>query len=381
MKRAPVRDILWLFIVTRLALVLVTYIAYILLTAPKYSSTGVNIPALLTTWNHWDAARYISIAQYGYKTKYDLAFFPLFPLLTALLAYPFGPNGYLPAATLISNAALLGTLFLLYQLAVEVRGEQVARRTLLYLCIFPTAFFFFAPYNESLFLLFVTAAFLAFRHQRWWLAGLFAMLATLTRSAGLLLGAPFLYEVWASQISFTNWSDRLHALHKCLPVMLIPLGLALYCFYCWRISGDPLAFASVQSHWGRYLDWPWSGLFKQVGEFIWQPFGSFFEVHDLLDFSATIGFIVLAVLSWRRLPTSYNLWTTLLILYVLISPSIANIDPLVSNQRFFLEMFPLFIVMAQLSIERPHLHQGLQILFPMLLATLSILFLMNSWMV
>lgn len=381
MKRAPVRDIIWLFVVTRLALVLVTYIAYILLTAPKYSSTGVDVTALLATWNHWDAARYVSIAQFGYKTKFDLAFFPLFPLLTAILAYPFGANGYLPAATLISNAALLGTLFILYQLAADAAGEQVARRTVFYLCIFPTAFFFFAPYNESLFLLFITGAFLAMRRQRWWLAGLLGMLATLTRSAGILLAVPFLYEVWVAQTSFSTWPEQLQLLRKCLPIILIPLGMAFYSLYCWRISGDPLAFASVQWHWGRYLSWPWTGLVKQVGEFFWQPFGSFFEVHNLLDFSATLGFIVLAVLSWRRLRTSYNLWTILLILYVLISPSIHNIDALTSNQRFFLEMFPLFIVLAQLGVKHPRLHQGLLILFPMLLATLSILFLMNYWMV
>jgi Gpi18-like mannosyltransferase len=381
MKRAPTRDIVWLFLITRAALVIITYIAYILLTAPKYSSTGVNIAALLTSWDHWDAARYLHIAQFGYQTRFDTAFFPLFPLLTALFAYPFGPVAYLPAATLISNGALLGTLFILYQLAVEAGGEPVARRTLLYLCIFPTAFFFFAPYNESLFLLFVTGAFLAMRRQRWWTAGLLGMLASLTRSAGLLLVAPYLYELWASHISFTTGTERLQALRKCLPIILIPLGVLLYSLYCWYMSGDPFAYATVQSHWGRHLDWPWTGLMKQIGEFFWQPFGSFFEVHDVLDFSATLGFIALTSLGWRRLRTSYNLWITSLVCYVLISPAIDTIDPLVSNQRFMLEMFPLFIVLASFGIKHPRLHQTLLILFPMLLTVLSILFLMNYWMV
>ena len=38
MKRAPIRAILWLFLITRLLLILVTYFGYILLTADKYSS-------------------------------------------------------------------------------------------------------------------------------------------------------------------------------------------------------------------------------------------------------------------------------------------------------------------------------------------------------
>ncbi len=78
MKQAPTRDIVLFFSATRLLLILVTYIGYILLTAPKYSSTPVNMVALLTSWNHWDAANYVRIAQYGYQTQSDLTFFPLF---------------------------------------------------------------------------------------------------------------------------------------------------------------------------------------------------------------------------------------------------------------------------------------------------------------
>lgn len=381
MKHAPIRDILWLFLLTRLALVLLTYVGYVLLTAPRDSVTAVNLVAMLSTWNRWDAIHYVAIAQHGYQTRFDLAFFPLYPLLTAVLAFPFGQGAYLAVAMLISNGALLGTLFILYQLAVEAEGEQVAQRTLLYLCIFPTAFFFFAPYNESLFLLFVTGSFLAMRRQSWWLAGLLGGLAALTRSAGVLLALPYLYEVWASQIGFATGTERWQALRKTLPILLIPVGVLLYCIYCWYTQGDPLAFASVQSHWGRYLTWPLAGIVKSIGEVVTLPFGSFFEVHNVLDLSATLGFIMLAIFGWRTLRLSYNLWTILLIIYVLLSPSIGNIDPLLSNQRFILEMFPVFITLASLGIKHPRLHQTVMIVSPILLATLGVLFMMNYWMV
>src|SRR6266487_4430415 len=199
MKRAPIRDIVWLFIATRLLLVLVTYFGYILLTAEKYSSTPVNLVAFFISWDRWDALRYLSIAQYGYKTPFDFAFFPLFPLLTALITPPLGSWSYLAVGMLISNAALLGTLVVLYQLAADIGGELVARRTLLYLCIFPTAFFFFAAYNESLFLLLITGAFLALRRQRCWLAVLLGSLATLTRPPRLILFLPSCGELWWSR--------------------------------------------------------------------------------------------------------------------------------------------------------------------------------------
>lgn len=376
MKHAPTRDIVWLFLVTRLLLILVTYIGYILLTVPKYSLVGINPLDLLTAWNHWDAANYTRIAEFGYQTRFDVAFFPLFPLLISIIAHPFGHWGYLVVGILISNGALLGSLFVLFQLAVENEGEQVARRTLLYLCIFPTAFFFFAAYNESLFLLLTAGAFLAMRRQHWWLAGLLGFLAALTRSAGVLLVVPFLYEIW---ISHTN--RRTIFLRLCT-LALIPLGTLLYCLYCWQIRGDPLAFATLQYHWGRQLSWPWQGIIQAFVEIFWQQaFGSFFEVHSLLDLSVTLTFILLAIVGWRKLRTSYTIWIGLLVLYVLLSPSITKEDPLISNQRFILEMFPAFITLGSLSVRQPRLHQTLLLLFPALLALLGLLFVMNHWMI
>ena len=380
MKRAPVRDIIWLFVATRLILVMVTYVGYILLTAPKYSSNPVDIVGILASWNHWDAANYVRIAQFGYQTPYDVAFFPLFPLLITAFAHILGSWSYLLVGTIISNAALLGALFVIYQLAVEAGGEQVAQRTLLYLCIFPTAFYFFAPYNESLFLLLTASTFLAMRQQRWWLAGLLGLLAALTRSAGILLVVPYMVELWTTRESIT--ASRQNMLFRVLPILLIPLGTALYAIYCWHISGNPLDFIAVQSHWGRHTTWPWQGIWQSLTEIFWyQPFGSFNEVHNLLDLSATLAFIALAIVGKNKLRASYSFWMGLALLYMILSPAIVALDPLESNQRFVLEMFPAFITLSMLGIKHPRLHQAIMLAFPTLLATLSILFIMNRWMV
>ena len=380
MKRAPVRDIIWLFVTTRLVLVMVTYVGYILLIAPKYSSTPVDIVGILASWNHWDAANYVRIAQFGYQTPYDVAFFPLFPLLITAFAHILGSWSYLLVGTTISNAALLGALFVIYQLAVEAGGEQVAQRTLLYLCIFPTAFYFFAPYNESLFLLLTASTFLAMRQQRWWLAGLLGLLAALTRSAGILLVIPYMVELWTTRESIT--ASRQNILFRILPILLIPLGTALYAIYCWHISGNPLDFIAVQSHWGRHTTWPWQGIWQSLTEIFWyQPFGSFNEVHNLLDLSATLAFIALAIVGKNKLRASYSFWMGLALLYMILSPATVALDPLESNQRFVLEMFPAFITLSMLGIKHPRLHQAIMLAFPSLLATLSILFIMNRWMV
>ncbi len=148
------------------------------------------------------------------------------------------------------------------------------------------------------------------------------------------------------------------------------------------MTGNPLIFASVQYHWARHLSWPWVGIWQALFEFFWnQPFGSFNEVHVLLDLSATLAFITLAIVGRRQLRGSYTLWTGFLLLYIILTPSIDQHDSLISNQRFVLEMFPAFITLAMLGIQRPRLHQACMLLFPPLLATLSLLFVMNRWMV
>ncbi|MBO0778610.1 MAG: hypothetical protein J2P37_07245 [Ktedonobacteraceae bacterium] len=380
MKRPPLRDVLGLFVSSRFLLIMVTYFGYILLTSAKYSSEPVDIAGLFSSWNHWDAANYVSIAQYGYTSKYQLAFFPLFPLLISSVAFPFGSWGYMMAGMIISNLALLGSMFVLYQLALEFGGDLLARRTLLYLCIFPTALFFFAAYNESLFLFLASSFFLALRRKQWWLAGMLGMLAALTRSLGPMLAIPYLYELWLARDSIL--ASKKNTIAGVAPIILIPVGTLLYSFYCWKSTGNPFMFAAVQDNWARQAAPPWSGLWQAIVELVAvQPFGSFYQAHILLDLGATAGFIALLIAGWNRIRTSYSIWMATMLVCFLLAPSLGQHDSLISNQRFVLELFPGFIVLAMLSIKYPRLHNTLVIIFPALLATLSIIFVMNRWMV
>lgn len=380
MKRAPTKDIVLLFLATRFLLLLVTYIGYVLLTQEKYSGAPVTFHTLLTTWDQWDAKIYLRIAQTGYQPPYDLAFFPLFSLLIAIPGHLLGNWSYLPLGMIISNAALLGALFIIYQLAADVGGEQVARRTILYLSIFPTAFFFFAPYNESLFVLLSAGAILALRRHYWWLAGFLGLLAALTRNAGALLVIPYLYELWRAREEML--SDKRKLLLKCLPIVLIPMGTIIYSIYCWKLTGNFLTFATVQAHWSRQLSWPWQGFIQTSFElFVHQPFGSSNQVEILIDTVMTVAFMIFAYIGRKKMRPTYTIWICLLLLSFLISPSVGQRDAFISSRRFVLEMFPAFITLALISINRPRLHQMLLWIFPPLLATLSLLFVMGRWMV
>ena len=75
----------------------------------------------------------------------------------------------------------------LYRLAAWELGKGAARRTVLFLSLFPYAFFFGGVMTEGLFLLTTAAALWHIRRHRWWRAGMWGVLAAMTRMHGLLL--------------------------------------------------------------------------------------------------------------------------------------------------------------------------------------------------
>src|SRR5258708_29765328 len=128
---------------------------------------------------------FTTIAKYGYTDINRTAFFPLYSLLERALMYVH--NNPLIDGLIISNLAGLGIFVVLYRLVSEDFNAGQAERTVLYLALFPTAFYLASGYNESLFIFLVVLNFYQLRHGHWWWAGLFGFLAGLTRSAGILL--------------------------------------------------------------------------------------------------------------------------------------------------------------------------------------------------
>ena len=149
---------------------------------------------VLSPLAHWDAVWFLGIADTGYPSADSprTAFFPLYPLLTRGVAELGGGSrgALLIAAYLVSLAALLGALVLLYRLTALELGRRAAGPAVLLLCVFPASLFLGAPYSESLFLLCSVGAFYAARTGRWAWAGAAAGAASATRSAGLLLLLP-----------------------------------------------------------------------------------------------------------------------------------------------------------------------------------------------
>lgn len=320
------------------------------------------------SWYQWDSAWFTRIAAEGYRAPGAAAFFPLFPLLMAMLD-PVLPGGVFGAGLVVGSLALLAALTVLHRL-VEVEADRAtADRVLWYLIAFPTGFFLAAAYNTALFLALSVGAVYALRRERWWLAGVLGFLATTTRSAGLLLVVPFCYEYL-----------RLRRAHPA--VLLVPAGLAGYMTYCWQVLGDPLAFAHAQAHWGRHLDWPWSALGHQLATIARQPrLFTDTGAHNLLDLAAMLFVVAMLGYAFARLPRdqyALPLYGTALLGFMMIFPNAGGPYPLQSAARLALEVFPAFLVLARIG-ARPVVDRAYLILAVGAQAVLLDHFLHGGW--
>ena len=166
--------------------------------------TGVS-GLLFGPWQRFDSQRYLVIAREGYAQEQNSVFPPLYPLAIRAVGNLFGggATANLAAAILIANLACLGYLILLHYIVTQEIGTQAATRTLVYLVIFPTGFYLFAPYTEPIFMLLALGSLWAGRNGRFWLAGTLGFFASLTRLTGWILIIPLAYEVW--QQKFRDW--------------------------------------------------------------------------------------------------------------------------------------------------------------------------------
>jgi len=356
---------LTLFVVWRVGLAALVFLAGAVIkpvaragTAPfVVGNTGFWHEHLLAVWSRWDGEWYLQIAQYGYqKPNGTAAFFPLYPTLIKGLGW-VGLDNYLLAAVIISGVATAAVFVLLYELTRRDFGsKRLATSTIVYLALFPTAFFLPAVFTEALFMALVLGAFLCVRHLgRWWLAGLLLLLATLCRSLGILAVLPLVWEWWAQ----SRGARRLERenLFKLLAIVGLP-GLALtgWLAFNWLALGDPLEFLKAAGRiWQRHSAWPWQTLVQAFQSFLTPPPGSL-ENYNLLDFIFLIAFLVLfAITVWltlrRKYPISYLLYFGMGMLLPLLAP--ISGEPLTSFPRYILVIFPAFQVLALLLRRIP----------------------------
>jgi len=331
----------------------------------------------------WDGSWYrlVSVFDYNAGMPALAAYFPAYPTLMRWGADLTGMSaetiGYI-----ISNLTFLGALFIVYRIVALDFDDSIARKTLWALALFPTSFFFTAVYTESLFFILAAGALYAARRQQWWIAGLIGILAALTRSAGVMLLAPFAV-LFLQQY---GWNNPRRWFPNAIPAAFPVLGLAAYSWYLTHRGMKYDDWITQQWQWNRFSAMPWRTFdctlngctadvrqfgntsrdfpvapidWGWIGDLIRHPTWSHFTSYewrdrmansDVLEFVITILAFALVLIGLRKLPLYYTAFVVPPLLVPLFSPS--SVHPLMSMPRFVLPLFPLFVVIALLIKDR-----------------------------
>lgn len=357
----PVPSLLALALLSRVGFILVAALA------GSYFPAGVEHPwnrgpGFVRYFARWDSGFYMDIAELGYGFKPEAwSFNPGYPLAIAAvkLALPF--LDWPTAGFLVSNAAFLGCVALLYLLTREVFDERVAWRAAAFLAFVPGSFYLGAVYADAVFLLLLLGFFLALAKERWLLAGGLVGLASVTRPPGLfLLGAMGLALLMTlARTRRVPWRGVAGG-----ALALVPPGLFL--LYSYAKTGD--AFISARS---REVYWPnvewhdprtllsFSGVPWAIEFLVWIGLGLLlaavlFMAHDLAVHRR-----------WKALPL--YAWSAVMALIYL---AYSEPNPIL---RYLLSFVPLYWLLARVSAS-PAVFAGLAAVCSALAALVAAIF-------
>lgn len=305
----------------------------------------------LQFWTCADSIHYLDIARDWYLSEGEwdrlvqLVFLPGYPVAVRFMALVVGD--YLYAALLASALAFAGAGCVLYCLLRLDFGRAGALRGLKYVCIMPGAFFFIAPMSDGLFLLLSLACIYLTRRRKWALSCLLGALSSFTRSLGLALFVPVLFEMLRERARSGPLTARRAARFSLL--LLIPSGFGCYCLINCLVAGNPFKYMEYQSvHWNQNLglffstaayqsDYALSSFSRDIHVFLglWLP--------NLLCSFCALGVIIPCV---KRLRASY---TAYFIAYYIVA---IGATWLLSAPRYLASLFPVTAALVCLSENR-----------------------------
>ena len=358
-----------LFLLSRLLVVAMATLSHVVVVQGGFPMYGRS---WIERFCFWDAGWYTYIAGNGYsydpQGESSVAFYPLLPLL--MRAAGFLGADRMVAGYVISLGALYAACVLLWRLAArETRSATVADRAVLFLLFCPGSMWFGMIYTESLFLLTTLGCMLCARQGRWLAAGLWGLLAALTRTPGLLL-AGFLFveagQQWAGrrawrapsprgrwwQAARWPWTWRA-ALAMAGPVA----GHASYLLFLQLRFGDWRAQQkTMAAGWGGHPQWPWNAVASQ-----WTHLERIFVDVSMPLLGITLALALVGLWTLRRLSYAALVFA-LAVLYVSATPG----D---SVTRYLSTAAPVYIVLAQLG-ERSRLLETTALVFSVAVMTL-----------
>jgi hypothetical protein len=320
-----------------------------------------------------DVNWYYSIARDGYEKipfnadrPHNWAFFPLFPLLWRLAAHLTGE--YVISGMLTSHIFFFVGLIFVHKAALAFGFNKVlADRSLFYLAVFPTSYFYSLPLTESLFLFLTACSLYSAKQGWWWTAGIAGGLASATRVTGIFLFpalAVLYWETYGGDLrSKEVWRGALSR-KEFLSLFLVPVGIGSFMFYLYAITGNAIAFKDILVTWGRgtgffvitlfgYLRNPW--LIAVPWDF------------RIINFTGAALALICGGWLLKRRQWTLGVYTLLCVIAALSSLVLQ------SQARYAMVLFPIYFVLAKAG-ERPYVDETIRTISISLFTLMTALF-------
>lgn len=341
---------------------------------------------LLGPWQRFDTQRYVRIARDGYVAPDDSHYPPLYPGLIRIGAAPFGggAKARMFAALAVATIAAFGLFFLFHRLSVQEIGEPGARFAVLSFALFPTGFFLFAGYSESLFIFLALASFISARGGRFGHAGIIGVLASLTRLTGWCLALPIAWEAYvrwkAGRKAGSGAGDGfdtgrlvLGLASAALPI----LATAGFLMFRRNLGFSPLD-ETFGMYWARTPGVPGQDLLTSVKTLLFSGAGRADQIPLLwIDFMSAIGMLIATPLVFRRFGMSHGLYMGGILFFLLLATS--SVLPLYSVARYVLPLFPAFLLLGLVTRNLRFFRRGLLLCSFFLWLLFSAEFFSRDW--
>jgi hypothetical protein len=363
-----VRDVAFAFLVTRLAVTSIGFLVNLLY--PSARTRPFDLPfdnaKLAETFAAWDSGWYFDIAKRGYYHSADgqssIAFSPLYPMAMRALAWPFGSSdaSLWGAGIAISFASFLAGLIVVHHLTQRMCGErEVARRTVLYLTVFPFSFFLTRVYPSGLFFLLSAGAVSLAYASRWRLAGLVGALAALTRPQGILVAVPLL-------LMALQGARGRELIKRVIALAPLPLAFLGYHVYIGMLARHPMAWLESERQWGFTLgNPPWQQLLRLIERLERYGLYDYFftstaAAYHLFHGVVALFFLAMTPAVFKRLGTPLGAYVLISLIVPLTGSALEGIG------RYSAVVFPVFMALA--LIKSPRVHEALLIVWSLFLA-------------
>jgi hypothetical protein len=207
--------------------------------------------------------------------------------------------------------------------------------------------------SESLFLFTTLAAIYFSRKGNYLLASLFGFYAAFTRSLGIIVLVPVIYELILRTIK-EKPSGRSAIMKRlgdfALPLLIIPCGLLAYLFLNYKVTGDAFTFLVAQkNHWGQEISYFFNTASYQVkyfGEYIEGGRSSVAFALWGMGICALFGTLVILTAGAKKMRASYLGYS---LVYFVIS---MGATWLLSAPRYAAGIFALPVALALITKNR-----------------------------